>query len=101
LKRYLCSLALDGWKEKQKIAVTVLQEESYQEKPAVGTKQQRSAWARLIKKVYGVDPLICPKCNSEMKIIAVILDPEETEKILRHLINTGKSPPGFDPNSLN
>ena len=60
---HICRLAPDGWKEKQEIAVTVLQEESSQETPAVGTKQQRSAWARLIKKVYGIDPLICPKCG--------------------------------------
>jgi hypothetical protein len=98
---HLCRLAPDGWKEKQEIAVTVVQEEASQEAPAAGTKQQRSAWAKLIKKVYGVDPLICPKCGSEMKIIAIIMDPEETAKILRHLIKTGKSPPGLDPNSLN
>jgi hypothetical protein len=53
-----------------------------------------------VEKVYGVDPLICPKCGSEMKIIAIIMDPEETKKILHHLIKTGKSPPGFDSNSL-
>jgi hypothetical protein len=98
---HLCRLAPDGWKKKQEIAVTVPQEESSRETPAVGTKQQRSAWARLIKKVYGVDPLLCPKCGSDMKIIAIIMNPEETVKILRHLIKTGKSPPGFDPNSLN
>jgi hypothetical protein len=86
----ICRLAPDGWKEKQEIVVAVAQEESSRETPAVGTKQQRSAWARLIKKVYGVDPLICPKCGSDMKIIAIIMDPEETEKILRHSINTGK-----------
>jgi len=46
---YLCRLAPDGWKEKQEIAVTVPQEESSLETSAVGTKQRRSAWARLIK----------------------------------------------------
>jgi len=51
--------------------------------------------------VYVVDPLICPKCGSEMKIIAMIMDHEETKNILHHLIKTGKSPPGFDPSSLN
>jgi hypothetical protein len=56
----------------------VQQEEAIKETPAVGTKQQRSAWARLIKKVYGVDPLICPKCGSIMRIIAFILDPSST-----------------------
>jgi len=101
---HLCRLAPNGWKEKQEIAVVVSQgaeEEASRETPAVGTKQQRSAWAKLIKKVYGVDPLVCTKCGSEMKIIAIILDPEETTKILRHLVKTGKSPPGFNPNSLN
>jgi hypothetical protein len=112
----LCRLAPDGWKEKQEIAVTVPQEERARETPAVGTKQQRSTWACLIKKVYGVDPLVCPKCGSEMKIIAIIIDTawsfrwrstawpcslEETAKIPRHLIKTGKLAPGFDPNSLN
>lgn len=60
----------------------------------------RSAWARLIAKVYEVDPLICPRCGSEMKLIAVITDPAEVRKILRHLIKTGRPPPGLDPSSL-
>ena len=36
-----------------------------------------------------------------MKILAIITDPEEVKKILRHLVKTGKSPPGLDPASLN
>ncbi|MDP3011563.1 MAG: hypothetical protein Q8N27_02495 [Candidatus Hydromicrobium sp.] len=28
------------------------------------------SWARLIKKIYEVDPLICPKCGGQMRIIA-------------------------------
>ncbi|MCG2789925.1 MAG: hypothetical protein L6405_08295 [Actinomycetia bacterium] len=31
-------------------------------------------WARLIKKIYEVDPLICPKCGGNMRIIAFIED---------------------------
>ncbi len=46
-------------------------------------KTQKSAWARLIKKVYGTDPLVCPRCGSEMKILAIIMDPRKTEKILK------------------
>jgi hypothetical protein len=60
----------------------------------------RSAWARLIAKVYEVDPLICPRCGSEMKLIALITDPAQVGKILRHLIKTGRAPPGLDPSSL-
>ena len=29
-----------------------------------------SPWARLIRKVYEADPLVCPKCNGLMRVIA-------------------------------
>ena len=99
-KRNICAhLAPDGWKEKHKITEKSQQEVVVEETPAIGTKQQKSAWASfpvetgLIKKVYGVDPLICPKCGSVMRIIAFILDPAETEKIIKHLIKIGRAPP--------
>ena len=53
-----------------------------------------SVWARLIAKVYESDPLVCAKCGGYMKVVAVIIDSVEVEKILRHLVKTGKSPPG-------
>ena len=42
-------------------------------------------WRELIKKIWEVDPLICPHCGAEMKMIALIDDGEIIEKILRHL----------------
>jgi hypothetical protein len=36
-----------------------------------------------------------------MRILAVITEPEEVRKILRQLVKIGRSPPGFDPASLN
>jgi hypothetical protein len=30
----------------------------------------RKRWAALIKQVYETDPLLCPKCGGEMKIIS-------------------------------
>jgi hypothetical protein len=33
-------------------------------------KTCRSRWAALIKKVYEVDPLKCPKCGGQMRIIS-------------------------------
>jgi hypothetical protein len=41
--------------------------------------------ARLIQKIYEVDPLTCPKCQGRMKIISFIEDEELIEKILKHL----------------
>jgi len=45
----------------------------------------RQNWARLIKKIYEVDPLICPKCFGPMKIISIIEDQPTIKKILKHL----------------
>ena len=46
---------------------------------------RRRAWARLIKKVYEADPLVCPRCSGPVKIISLIGDAPVIEKILRHL----------------
>jgi len=57
-------------------------------------KSSNQTWARLIQKVYEVDPMKCPKCGGQMKIIAVITDSFECKKIVGHL-KKNKSPP-FD-----
>jgi hypothetical protein len=45
----------------------------------------RSAWARLIHKVYEVDPLECPKCGAPMHVVALIDDATVIRRILEHL----------------
>ena len=49
-------------------------------------REARKRWAALIQQVYETNPLACPKCGSEMKIIAFIerRQTEVVEKILRH-----------------
>ena len=42
-------------------------------------------WRECIKKVWEVDPLSCPKCGSEMKIISFINEGVVIRKILEHL----------------
>src|SRR6266850_983775 len=54
------------------------------ERQAVAART-RSAWARLIHKVYEVDPLECPKCGAPMQVIALIDDAEVIRRILEHL----------------
>ena len=49
------------------------------------TRALRRSWAQLIKRVYEVDPLVCPKCGGEMRIIAFITDHDVVDAILRHL----------------
>ena len=45
----------------------------------------KAAWAKLIRKVYEVDPLVCPKCGAHMRVIALIEDPAVIERILSWL----------------
>ena len=45
----------------------------------------RRAWAQLIKRICEVDPLVCPTCGAEMKIIAFITEHEVVTRILKHL----------------
>ena len=40
---------------------------------------------RLDKKIYEVDPLLCPKCKGSMRIIAFIEDCKVIRKILDYL----------------
>lgn len=61
-------------------AVEVIDVSKYHQ-PRIPSKK----WRQLIKKVWEVDPLICPHCGVEMKLIALIDDDEVIEKILRHL----------------
>ncbi|RZB36250.1 MAG: hypothetical protein SRB2_02330 [Desulfobacteraceae bacterium Eth-SRB2] len=42
----------------------------------------RKNWARLIQKIYEVDPLTCPKCQGSMRVIAFIEHEDVIKKIL-------------------
>jgi len=45
----------------------------------------RKGWAEMIRKVYEVDPILCPNCGGQMRIIAFIEDYAVIDKIIRHL----------------
>jgi hypothetical protein len=47
------------------------------------THEPSSAWARCIKQIYEIDPLECPKCKSQMSILAFIHDPLEIKNIMK------------------
>ena len=53
--------------------------------PDGSTKEHKRNWARLIQKIYEIDPLCCPVCSGKMKVISVIERPDVIKKILRHL----------------
>jgi hypothetical protein len=39
----------------------------------------------MIRKVYEVDPLRCPKCGAEMRIVAFLTDYAVVDRIIDHL----------------
>jgi len=45
----------------------------------------RRGWAEMIRKVFEVDPLVCPQCQSRMRIIAFITDYAVVDRIINHL----------------
>ena len=53
--------------------------------PDESSKGYRKNWARLIQKIYEIDPLTCPKCHGPMAVIAFIEAEDVIEKILKHL----------------
>ena len=52
---------------------------------ALSASVAKRAWARLIKQVYEVDPLVCPCGTGPMGPIAFLVQPEVIGKLLRHL----------------
>ena len=63
-------------------------------------KKFNKSWARLIQKVYTVDPLKCPQCFGKMKIISFIEEESLIKKILKHLnfwMASAHDPPNNSP----
>lgn len=56
--------------------------------------QADSQWAEMIARIYEVNPLECPKCGDEMKLIAFITEPLIIRRILLY-IGENPDPPIF------
>lgn len=39
----------------------------------------------MIRRVYGVDPLICPRCGGRMRAVAFLIEYTVVDRIIRHL----------------
>jgi len=42
-------------------------------------------WAEMIRKVHEVDPLCCPSCGGQMRVISFIEEPKAIDRIIAHL----------------
>ncbi len=91
---YVVHLAPEGWPPNQEEQDTgKVEDDTEVQREEVKGGAKRSAWARLIKKIYGVDPLICEKCGSEMCIVSFIMNPEQIDRIMQHLKKQSRAPP--------
>ena len=55
-----------------------------------------ATWRELIKRIWEVDPLLCPRCGTEMVKLAAIRDPVVITHILRH-VHMWEEPPARGP----
>ena len=56
-------------------------------------------WRECIKKIWEIDPLCCPRCHGQMRIISFITEPTVIYKILDHL-DLWKDKPSRSPPKL-
>jgi hypothetical protein len=69
--------------------------------PVISSEQFRKNWARLIQKIFEVDPLVCSHCQGRLRVVSFIEDPVVIRRILEHLglrlANAGPIPKAHSP----
>jgi len=71
--------------------------------PRAAEKPRDWPWADLMRRVFDLDVLVCPRCGSRMSVIATIGGEDVVHKILCHLglptdvpePRRGRPPPGM------
>ena len=91
-------LATESWQKGHpnkalSVQVTLPEDASTVEAPDAWSKLRKQSWARLLQKVYEVDPFICPKCQGTMVVVAVIEDTKELGKIIEWAKQQERGPP--------
>lgn len=49
------------------------------------SKRPCRGWASMIRKVYEVDPMVCPVCSDRMCVMATLTDYTVVDRIIEHL----------------
>jgi hypothetical protein len=66
--------------------------------PACDTAQGRATrryrpWAELLRRTFGLDVETCPRCGGRMRLLALVTEPKNVERFLRHLGEPTEPPP--------
>ncbi len=60
-------------------------------------REARRRWAELLRQLFEVDPLRCPQCGAEMRIVAFITQRAGIDRILDHMRRTREAARGPPP----
>jgi hypothetical protein len=60
---------------------------------AVPSTPRSRNWARLLRKIFEVDPMLCPQCGVKMLPVSVVQEVTVIDRILRHLWRVGGNDP--------
>jgi len=63
-------------------------------------QEARRRWAELLRRIFEVDPLVCPRCGAAMRILAVLTESAVIDRILTHLRTRAPAAPARAPPSL-
>ena len=74
-------------------------QQQQEEHDGLPTRRRRTPWATLLRRVFDIDALRCPKCLTPMVVLAFITDPTVLVKILEHL-GLPRTPPPAAPARL-
>ena len=50
-------------------------------------------WADLLRRIYDVDALRCPRCEGRLQFIAVVTERASIRRVLEHLGESATGPP--------
>jgi hypothetical protein len=54
-------------------------------------------WPALMRRMFGLDVLACPRCGGRLRVIAAVQDPLAVQAFLAHLARSGAPAPGPAP----
>ena len=57
------------------------------------SRPRRLSWAALLRRVFGLDVLVCARCGSRRKVVAFVTDPAELARICESIGVPAKPPP--------
>jgi hypothetical protein len=65
--------------------------------PRLTSRPRRLAWAELLKRVFAVDVLACPRCGARTRVLSVPPPPDSAGAILACLGLPSRAPPPAAP----